>query len=209
MTPDIAAKLLEEACAKASKHDVEKKYVRALFMQSSASAQKDNLIKLRGLASAQMLYEELIGELEVLAKTVTASYAELAETILPSLLDELDIKGLQLSETQKLEIKEKITANIPAAKLDEGCAWLEKNGHGAIIKQQITTEFGTNEGEKADKVVEAIKALELGIEPSVKRSVNHMTLGALVRGLLTEGEEVPFETLGVFRRRASVVSTKK
>lgn len=185
-------------------------YKNALLQRALSSAQQDSLVKLRGLVLAQVMFEDLVDQLEEILKAVASEYRDLTETILPSLMDELGVPKLAISESQSVELKVKITANIPKEKIEEGCKWLIDNGFGAIIKQVVSTEFGTKQSEEAAKVVEAIKALKLeGIEPSVKKSVNHMTLGALVREQLEEGTELPFETLGIYRRRASVVSTKK
>lgn len=209
MKPDQVLRAYENMRHTVAMHKIEESYVQASLQRLLSSEEKDSLVRLRGLAVAALMFETLTQRLEEFCKVVAAEQKDLAENIIPSLMDELEIPSLSLSETQQLAIKTKTTANIPAARLEEGCKWLEENGFGAIIKQVVSTEFGTKEGAKAVKVVEAIKALDLGISPSVKKSVNHMTLGALVREQLEGGAELPFELLGVYRRRSAVVSEKK
>lgn len=207
MTPSEIRKALDDARNEAAQYTFERDFLDALFTRNIATGQKDALVKLRALAETALHFEALIERLEEFNKKVGEAYRDLTENILPSLMDELDVPSLALSATQTLGIKTKITANIPAARLEEGCEWLKANGHASIIKQDVIVTFGTEQGEKAAKVVEAIKAA--GEVPKVKMSVNHMTLGALVREQLEEGADLPLDLLGVFRRRAAVVSTKK
>lgn len=207
MTPNDIFVALSVSRQQAEELGLEQAFFDALFQCYVATAQKDNLVKLRTLATAALMYEELLEKLEEFAKKVGEAHRDLTENIIPSLMDELDVPSLALSATQSLSIKTKITANIPAARIEEGCAWLEANGHGGIIKQDVTVTFGTKEAERAAILVAAIKAS--GEVPKVKKTVNHQTLSALVREQLEEGADLPMDLLGVFRRRAAVVSTKK
>ncbi len=206
MSPDQILAALNSAQLSAEVHKVEEALVQALFLRNIAANQKDSLVKLRGLAQAQLAFEQLLERLEEFGKLVTTNHRDLTETIVPSLMDELGVPSIALSETQELSVRTKITASLPASRANEGAMWLEEHGFGSIVKHEVIASFGTREGEIADKVVAALK--ELDVKPEVKKSVNHMTLGAWARERLAEGDEFPMELFGVFRRRSSIIKEK-
>ncbi len=207
MKPTEALDLLKDCENRINGLDFYKTYLHAMMLRRFSSNEKDSLTKLRGYAETQLILEELLELLANLIKSVKTEYDELAENIIPEMMESLGIPMLALSETQKIEIKDKITASLSKDRANAGCEWLEQHGHGAIVKQQITTAFGTREKEIANKVIAAIK--DLGIEPEVNKSVHHSTLSAWVRGQLEEGNEIPMELFGVYRRKASTISEKK
>lgn len=186
--------------------DIQNRYEEALIIQGASQAEKDSLKKLRGYAQAQLQYEELMLRIEEFAKSLKEDYRNLTETILPELMDELGIHHLSLSEDHEIGISEKVTASIPKPKMDEACNYLESHGSGSIIKREVGTKFGIKESDLAQKAIDAWK--EIGIDAEVTRSVHHSTLAAWVREQLEQGEQIPFELFGVFRRRASTIKEK-
>lgn len=206
MKPTDLLTLYKNSEEAAFKNDINKTYLYALLLRKASSAERDSLTKLRGYAEVQLTLEILMEQIGELLKAVQNEYKDLTETIIPEMMEELGIPLLALSDTQQISIKDKVTASLSKERSNLGCEWLEEHGHGAIVKHQIVSSFGTREREKAAEVVAVLK--ELGIEPEVNKSVHHSTLSAWVRGQLEEGNEIPMELFGVYRRKASTITEK-
>ena len=63
--------------------------------------------------------------------------------------------------------------------------------------------MGKGETEVAAQAMAAL--IEAGLEPEAKYAVHPQTLGAWVREMLEEGEDIPIDILGVFRQRTAKV----
>lgn len=207
MSPDEYLSMFKDCEDKAYMNKIIRRLRDIMILRRLSSEEKDKLTKLRSYASAQLQFEQLKVELEAFTNLVNAEYKDLTEGIIPGLMDELEIPYLGISETQKIEVQNKINASLSKGNADKGCDWLIENGQGAIVKKEVGYKFATTETELADKVIAAMK--EAGVIPSVARTVHHSTLSAYVRNALEEGVEVPLDLLGVFQRRASTITEKK
>ncbi len=206
MKPTELLSLYKNAEDAAFKSDVNKAFLYALLLRKASSQEKDSLIKLRGYAETQLMLENLLEQISELLKSVQVEYKELTETIIPEMMEELGIPFLALSENHQIAIKDKITASMSKENANAGCDWLEKNGHGAIVRHQVVTDFGIREKEQAERVIAVLR--DLGIEPKVNKTVHHSTLSAWVRGQLEDGNEIPMDVFGVYRRKASNITEK-
>jgi len=116
--------------------------------------------------------------------------------IIPTMMQEMNIKTLKLADGSAVEVKPVYGASIPASKKEEAFNWLRKNGLGDLIKNEVTVSFGRNEDNKA--VQYASLAQGQGYEPVQKLKVEPMTLKALVRERLEAGLEIPSDLFNVF-----------
>lgn len=183
-----------------------KQLKQAALLRRFAALETDSLKKLRALALAQAMFEQYVVEVENYMKAIKAEYDTLTGETIPDLMDELGIPKLSISDTQTIEIQDKINASLSNGNAEAGCDWLEAQGDGALIRRSVGYNFNNKEGELAQKVIDAMA--ELGVEADVKRTVHHSTLSAYVRNKLKDGEEVPFDILGVFSRRSSKITEK-
>jgi hypothetical protein len=206
MQPIDILSLIAKVREKVNNITLSKRYEETLIIQGAAQVENDSLKKLRGYAQAQLQFEELITQIEEFSKSIKEDYRSLTETILPELMDELGITNLSISEYHEIGISEKVSASIPKPKMNEACNYLEEHGSGSLIKREVTSKFNKEEGELAQKAIEAWE--EIGIHAEVTRSVHHSTIAAWVRERLEEGHEIPFDLFGVFRRRASTIKEK-
>ena len=85
------------------------------------------------------------------------------------------------------KVVEDINVSIPKdPEKSKACyEWLDDNGLGDIIKNQVGMSFGKGEGNKAKHLEESIK--EMGLIPEVKVSVHPSTLKATFRKWHEEG----------------------
>jgi hypothetical protein len=113
----------------------------------------------------------------------------ISELEIPSMMKEMNITKLKLSDGESVEVGKFYSASIPAEKQDEAFIWLRNNGLGDIIKNDITVTFGRGEDNKA--VQYAVLARGQGFEPVQKIGVHAQTLKALVRERMESGLDVP------------------
>jgi hypothetical protein len=113
----------------------------------------------------------------------------ISELEIPSMMKEMNITKLKLSDGESVEVGKFYSASIPAEKQDEAFTWLRNNGLGDIIKNDITVTFGRGEDNKAAQY--AVLARGQGFEPVQKIGVHAQTLKALVRERMESGLDVP------------------
>lgn len=206
MQPIDFLSLIKAIREKVSSVELQKLYEETLIIQNASQSEKDSLKKLRGYAQAQLQYEALMYQVDQFGKSLKEDYRNLTESILPELMDELGITNLSISENYEIGVSEKVTASIPKPKMNEACNYLEEHGSGSIVKREVSHKFNTKEGDLAQKAIEAWE--KIGIHAEQVRSVHHSTIAAWVRERLEEGDEIPFDLFGVFRRRASTIKEK-
>lgn len=130
----------------------------------------------------------------------------------------LDNEGFAVGSKIKLEngrtisVKEFFSASIPSnSKINsekdpekaqelmdrkESChEWLDENGLGGIIKNQIIISLDRGENEKAKLIMEELATKDLMV--TKEEIVNHMTLNATLKEQMKKGVNVPFEKFSV------------
>lgn len=127
----------------------------------------------------------------------------LTETQLPLLMDEAQQKELVTLDGYRVTRSEVIRASISKDRMPVAAQWLRANGHGAVIKQEVTLKFGMGEEQKAAEAIDALR--EHRFAPEDKLTVHPMTLGALVTELLSAGKDIPMDILGVYIQPRVVV----
>ena len=113
----------------------------------------------------------------------------ISELEIPSMMKEMNITKLKLSDGESVEVGKFYSASIPAEKQDEAFTWLRNNGLGDVIKNDITVTFGRGEDNKA--MAYATLAKGQGYEPVQKVGVHPQTLKGVVRECNESGIELP------------------
>ena len=153
--------------------------------------------KVKKLEACESRLEKLMEEVDTLkSKIKKISYEEI-----PDLLAEKGLASLKLSDGTVVEVKKVINAYLPKADRDpegreKAFQWLRDNGHGDIIKNDITVSFGRGEDNKA--VEYASLAQQKGYLPTQKVDVHNRVLVAAFRERLEKGQEVPPELFNLF-----------
>jgi len=133
--------------------------------------------------------EDEIANAEEGVKKLKEQARIISELEIPSMMKEMNITKLKLSDGESVEVGKFYSASIPAEKQDEAFTWLRNNGLGDIIKNDITVTFGRGEDNKAAQY--AVLARGQGFEPVQKIGVHAQTLKALVRERMESGLDVP------------------
>lgn len=163
----------------------------------------DELAEVTKLANDQHIAETKVANLSHQLEQAEKELAQIAEHKLPELMDELGLTNFTTSNGIKVNIKEKVRASIAVENRPKAYSWLEDNNYAGMIKSNVVINFGRDELEEANKVVEAFRsqqrvaALERKIEPS--------TLTAFIKEQLTQGKDIPLDIFGVYRQRISKI----
>ena len=167
----------------------------------------DNSLKeMADLCAEQVALEEEMRQLEEQLKAKATAAKKLSQEIIPARMSELGLESLTLSDGSSIEVKNKIQASIPIPYREEAFQWLRDNGHGDIIKNQVTATFGKGEDTTASNFIDKIE--ELGYQPEQKVWVAPMTLKAFVREQIANGSEIPTDKFGVYTYSETIISKK-
>ena len=122
-------------------------------------------------------------------------------------MSELGLESLTLKDGSSVKVKQLVQASIPVRYREEAFQWLRDNGHGDLIKNQVSATFGKGEDASANEFIDKISTL--GYEPTQKVWVEPMTLKAFVREQITEGTELPMDKFGIFVGAETKISKSK
>ena len=165
----------------------------------------DNSLKeMADLCAEQASLEEEMRQLEEQLKAKAAR--KLSQEIIPAKMSELGLESLTLKDGSSVKVKQLVQASIPVRHREEAFNWLRDNGHGDLIKNQVSATFGKGEDQSANEFIDNINSL--GYEHTQKVWVEPMTLKAFVREQITEGSELPMDTFGVFVGAETKISKK-
>ena len=124
-------------------------------------------------------------------------------------MQEMGINETTMKDGSKVTVKEGFHCRIPKDKIeDEALQYLRQEGLGDIIKNQVSTSFGTGEDNMAGDLAGYIES-NFGITPDVKESVHPSTLKATLKKRHEEGLTDPDDLFGIFIRPETKITKGK
>jgi len=121
----------------------------------------------------------------------------LSEQTIPNLMQKAGVELIKLEGGVSVEVKPFYSARIPASKSEEAFQWLRDNGHGDLIKNQVSLEFGMKQDNEAKSIVEELKSKGLPVKQ--KTTVHPSSLRGFVREQIQDlGRDVPAELFGTY-----------
>ena len=174
-----------------------------------ANVEQTGLESVAELLREQLKLEELIESMEETIKINKEALRKLSGEVIPAKMAELGMTATEMYDGSKVQVVEDIYVSIPKdPQRSQACyEWLEDNGLGDIIKNQVGMSFGKGEGDKAKALEEKIK--EMNLIPEVKVSVHPSTLKATVKKLHEEGKSVPDNLFSLFIGQKTKITKKK
>jgi hypothetical protein len=124
-------------------------------------------------------------------KTAKEELRQIQEELLPQAMSSLGLSQLKLETGEKLTVSHYYQASIPPEHRESAFDWLHDNGHGDIIKHNVSVDFKKGEGEQAQLALEKLN--DIGLSPKDEIKVAPMTLKAFVREEIEAGRELPPE----------------
>jgi len=179
--------------------------VAAAAVSSKQEVPQDKLSRLeKHLTDARDLEREITSLEERLSEMRQQLNGLYSKTI-PDLFDECKMEAFTLQADGnypaiEYEMKPYYSANIaatwPEEKRRAAFDWLEKNGHGDLIKVDVISSFERGRKEQAEKFFESV-CKKKGVSAKFKETVHPQTLTAFVKEMVEEkGVMPPLELLG-------------
>ncbi len=167
---------------------------------NDANKLSDQVVKLQELEAELLVKEQEYKEMKRKVELVSSE-------VIPTMMQEMNISTLKLSDGTSVEVKPVYGASIPADKKEEAYEWLRENGLGDLIKNEVTVAFGRSEDNKAQQY--AVLAQGQGYEPIQKLKVEPMTLKALVRERVEAGLDMPSDLFNLFTSNRTKITRSK
>ena len=180
--------------------DFEKDQEEVLDRTENIHRLADKIKEMRALQQQLEIQEESI-------KQRKKEIEHLSGEVIPTMLSEMGLSFLKLSDGSSVEVKTNYSATITQANKEKAFNWLRQNGLGDIIKNEVVVSFGRSEDNKAAAYAELAKGQ--GLEPTQKLKVEPMTLKALVRERLEAGKEMPTELFNVYVGNKTTIKRNK
>lgn len=158
-------------------------------------------------AKQQRELEQQVKDADTALKLAQDRLARVAEVDLPDALAACGLAEVKLEDGARVTVAPEYYANISAERRASAFAWLRDQGHGDLIKNQITVSLGRGEDETAHKVKQQLDAV--GVTYAELENVHPQTLKAFVREQIETGAGLPQETFGVHIKRVAKVRVGK
>ena len=157
------------------------------------------------LAQKQVELELAISCDEENLKARKKELQKIQEDELPNAMLEAGVSELKLANGDKVTIKKDIYPSIPKPKMLLAYSWLRENNFGAIIKNNITVQFGVGEDERATDLLTLL--MTEGYDSVQKESVHPGTLKSFVKEQLADPDtqDLPEALFTVFEKSKAVV----
>jgi len=170
--------------------------------------QDDDLSGLSKLIQRQLDLDSDIENMEETIKEMKRERDLLSQETIPTKMQELGINETTMKDGSKVTVKEGFHCRIPKAREEEALQYLKQEGLGDIIKNQVSTSFGTGEDNMAGDLAGYIES-NFGITPDVKKSVHPSTLKATLKKRHEEGLTDPDDLFGIFIRPETKITKGK
>lgn len=166
-----------------------------------------DLHKLAELAKQMFEAEQSVEKCEAELKKRKGVLRGIAEHDIPTLMEACGVTEYATTTGLKLKIKKLVRASISKANLAKAVAWLDKHGHGGLVKRKVFLDFTREQEAEAKKLEASLR--KRGFENvSTTHTVHAGTLAAWVRERRLNGEAIPEKLLGVSEHTVAKVSTK-
>ena len=170
-----------------------------LMAQAAAEAPKANLQEVKRLAARLVVIEDEIKQCEDYIAKAKKEREEIRIRTLPGVMFELGIDSVSIDNHQ-CTLEPLVQATLPKDPIQrqEAVEWLVDNGHGGIIKRQLTVELPKGDAATEDMVRDAVRDAAPGLVVSTAYNVHHSSYTALAKQLVRDGVSVPADLLGVY-----------
>ena len=175
--------------------------------QESVIQETEHIHSLADQVERLQQIQEDISKNEEYLKQKKKELDHISGEVIPTMLSEMGLSYLKLTDGSSIEVKTNYSATITEANKEAAFNWLRQNGLGDIIKNEISVSFGRNEDNKAADYAELAKGQ--GFQPTQKLKVEPMTLKALVRERIEAGKEMPTELFNIYVGNKTTIKRKQ
>lgn len=178
--------------------------VLGLAQQDSSEAPKDaDARELSELAQALQEKRRQIARAEDRLKQLKAEEQKLSGFDIPDKMDELGVRSITLTDGSKLSYKPWYSGKIKPESEPLAFDWLENNGHGGVIKGELTIPWRRPQKDDVLALKDIVEGM--GWETQQKLGVHHSTLRALFREIIEGGGALPPDLFDVLVGRKTEI----
>jgi hypothetical protein len=144
------------------------------------------------------------------AQKLKQAEEQLLNKDIPELLSRMRLNDCTTASGIHVKVKREIKASLPGHDRVEArmgaLRWLVDQGHGGVIKNQVSVSLDRGEDTRADELVVELRGK--GFDVEAKKDVHASTLGALVRELVADGKIVPRDLFNLFDMHIAKLARK-
>ena len=167
----------------------------------------EELSSIAGLAQQLLDVQKEIENTKLKLKDLEELKRTISENALPEALQAANLSEIVLADGTKLSVSEFYKGHISEAHRPAAVEWLMANGHGGLIKNEVTVKFGKDEDDRARATVQSLQ--QQGLSPNVKQGVHPQTLNAFVKEQLTNGMDLPSDIFGIYVGSRAKIDRKR
>ena len=131
----------------------------------------------------------------------------ISEQRIPDLMQQAGVRSIELTDGYKVDLRQVVSAKIPASKTEEAFTWMRENGYGDLIKNQMTTNFSRSQDNEAAALYDEL--VNRGFTVSRKEKIEPMTLKGFARERIQNGENIDMALLGVYVGNQTKITKKE
>lgn len=143
---------------------------------------------------AAKLLKVIEGRTEEL-KEFNAQYRALMDIEIPATMEDAGITKLTLASGHEVAITEEMNAGLTGKYKEPALKWLRKNGHRALITNEVIVDIPKGKDAKTRALIASIK--KVGYAARRQETVHTGTFKATVRADIAKGKDVPMSEIGV------------
>lgn len=171
-------------------------------------ATAEDLESIATLVNRQLATERLIEAKEEELKALKKTLEQIATILLPTAMFKANQGDFTTADgLYKVSVKEDIAISVPKDKMEAVTAWLESNGHEAVVTAQVIVDLARNSHNERKAAITALT--DIGLEPRETTSVNTMTLKTILKAHLAKGDKVELADFGAFAWKKSEIKRLK
>lgn len=169
---------------------------------------QDALARMRAAAEAFVEQKKYVDELTEKLKEAKATYQEMEQDTLPSLMLELGFTEMKLLDGTSIQIQDEIACSITEAMRPAALAWLTENGFDGLIKTAISIPFVKEDREEATELARELFD-RYGGDVELKEVVHPATLKSFVKEQLAAANPLPMDLFGVHPYKIAKIEMRK
>lgn len=132
---------------------------------------------------------------ELQLKRAKERVEDLSEKIIPELMDKLGFQEFVTNSGFRIKITENVYVSVSREKRSAVIKWLDDNGHGGMVKRNVTIAFNRDQEDRAKKLLTDLSKDYPGVKEESK--VEPSTLRSWVTKRLESGLDVPLDLINV------------
>lgn len=176
------------------------------FVDAVEAPDNDDVLgRITTAAEEMKRLEHQIAEAELNVKKLKAAHDQIATETLPELMDSVGLTEVKTRSGLPVKIVDVLHTSIAKDRKPMAIAWLDKNGHGGMVRRNVIIDFDKTQEEKVQRLLRLIG--KGWPNHRVELDVNGSTVKAFVKRKLDAGEDIPLDVFGVHQQREAQIKS--